>query len=1097
VASDALVCPVLVGRDAPFSRLRALADDITARGTGQPTDSSRRIALIAGEAGLGKSRLVAEATAYARSRGFRVLAGACFPQDRASPFAPIVDLLRAALDGLTSDEVTALVRPFARELAPLLPDLVPARGAAGLPIDADLERDRRRLFVALAHCLLGDRDDLTPSPSPARRGEQERTVSPLSRVRERGLGGEGRPVCLVVEDLHWCDEISLEFLAFLARGQARPASRQPLLILATCRAEDAESSLRGWIAQLDRAGLADELVLAPLTRDETLELLTATFGGAQFPVGLVDAIHELAEGNPFRIEELIAALVAAGDAAPAERGLREGGLWRWSARPVHEWRLPRNLYEAVRERVASIGPAARELLTLAAVVGRRFDFELLQQLAQVDERTLLVLVKELVGARLVVEESPDTFVFRHALTRQAVYGELLARERVALHRTVAEMAELLYAETLDQHVDDLAYHFFEAGAWPKALAYARRAAERAQRLYAPGAAVQQLSRAIEACRRLPDSPPDTLAALLLERGRAHDTTGDAAAAIADARMALDFAHQAGDRRAEWQALIDLGLYWAGRDYARAGPCFDAALDLARSLGDPTLEAHSLNRLGNWRINAEQPRDALPLHHAALEIFERLGDRAGIAATLDLLGMAAYICADLASSMRYYERAAALMEELDDRPGLATCLALLASRGGSYELGSATTDASDFAAALRDGERAVALARAIGWPAGESFALSQHASTLGMRGEYARALEVADRARAVARSIDHVQWGIAAHAILGALELDLLNYEGARTDFERALELAHRIRSEFWVQVVAGELAWTHTQAGALDHAATVLGGLTQEGAVQEGAMNCAPTGSDTVGAQFIAPDGLAPDGLAPDGGEVDLPVRSLGERWIAFAHAHLALARNEPALALRLFDRVTAPSVDAGPDAPPSSLTPRPALGRARALAALGQHAEAEALLLGVREVVERQGARPLIWRTRIALGNLYEATGRPGEAQHEFLAARQVVEALAAGLPDPALRDELMRRALAMLPRSYRPIVRQPASASRPGGLTGRECDVATMIASGKTNREIAEALVLGERTIETHVSNILGKLGVTSRREIARWAAEHLPSS
>jgi DNA-binding NarL/FixJ family response regulator len=152
--------------------------------------------------------------------------------------------------------------------------------------------------------------------------------------------------------------------------------------------------------------------------------------------------------------------------------------------------------------------------------------------------------------------------------------------------------------------------------------------------------------------------------------------------------------------------------------------------------------------------------------------------------------------------------------------------------------------------------------------------------------------------------------------------------------------------------------------------------------------------------------------------------------------------------------------------------------------------------VLSVREIVVRQGTRPMIWRVRIALGNLYETMGRAAEAQQELLAARQVVEALAAGLPDPALRDELLRRVLAMLPRGYRPVTRQPASAGRPGGLTGRECDVARMIAGGTTNREIAEALVLGERTIETHVSNILGKLGATSRREIARWAAEHLPS-
>jgi hypothetical protein len=136
-----------------------------------------------------------------------------------------------------------------------------------------------------------------------------------------------------------------------------------------------------------------------------------------------------------------------------------------------------------------------------------------------------------------------------------------------------------------------------------------------------------------------------------------------------------------------------------------------------------------------------------------------------------------------------------------------------------------------------------------------------------------------------------------------------------------------------------------------------------------------------------------------------VPVRSLGERWVVFAHAHLAQARGDPVVALRLFDRVTAPSVDDGAHAPRPPLTPRPALGRATALAALGQYAEAEALLLSVREVVQRQGTRPMIWRTQMALGHLYEATGRTEDAQHAYLAARQMVETLAASLPGAARR--------------------------------------------------------------------------------------------
>ena len=1034
MASDIPVCPVLVGRVGPVARLRAVVDEVAASAAGPPDGGARRIVLVAGEAGLGKSRLVAETADYARGRGFLILAGASFPQDRTAPFAPILDLLRAALGRLTPDEVAALVRPFARELHPLLPDLVPVpRGAGSLPSDADLERDRRQLFVALMHCLLG--------------------ASPQSRA----------PVCLVVEDIHWCDDVSLDFLAFLVRGQAQVAGRPPLLVLATYRADDAEPGLRTWLGQMDRSRSADEIALAPLSRDETLHLLTATFAGAQLPIGLVDALHELAEGNPFRIEELIGSLVAAGECWQVASDMDGPGPWRWSARPVDEWRLPRSLYEAVRERVATLGSCARELLTLAAVVGRRFDFDLLQQLAQVDERTLLGLVKELVAARLVVEESGDRFVFRHALTRQAVYSELLARERLALHRTVAEMAEQLYGGAIDQHLDDLAYHFSEAGVWPKALAYAQLAAARAQRLYAPRAAVEQLTRAIDACQRLPEDQPGTLATLHLERARASDTMGDAPAAIADARAALDFAHQAGDRQAEWQALIDLGQFWAGRDYARTGPCFEAALDLARSLDDRTLIAHSLNRLGNWRINTEQPRDALPFHREALAIFERLGDRAGIAATLELLGMAAYLSGDLVSSIHAYERAATLMESLDNRPGLVSCLAMLALRGGTYVLGSATTSADDFAQAARDGERAIILAREIVWRAGETFALSQLAHTYSIIGEYPRALALAEEARALARSIDHVEWGAAAHMVLGVLFLDLLAYERAIFHFERGLLLGRRVRSRFWTQVLTGMLAWTHIQRREVERAASVLAEIAHTPRT-----------------------------------DVPTPVRSLGERWMVFAHAYLALAQNDPDRALTLFGRVTAPSIDADRDGDgdePSQrvLTPRPALGRAAALAALGQHAEAERLLRDVLDTVQRQGAPGLTWRTHLLLGQLCDATGRAAEGQPHYLTARGIVEETASRLPEPDLRDDLLRRMLPMLPRAYRPSARQPSSAARPGGLTLRESEVASMIAAGKTNREIAEALVLGERTIETHVSNILGKLELTSRREVARWAAEH----
>ena len=184
----------------------------------------------------------------------------------------------------------------------------------------------------------------------------------------------------------------------------------------------------------------------------------------------------------------------------------------------------------MQQRTDQLSVATKNVLTLAAVAGRRFDFGLLQQLTHYDEQHLLFIMKELIAAQLVVEELAELFAFRHALTRQAIYADLLVRERMALHRTIADMIEQIYTSTLDAHLADLAYHFFEAGAWEQALAYGQRAGERAQRLYAPRATVEQIAQALDAAEHGSITPPTILYRL---RGQASETRGDFEQAYAD------------------------------------------------------------------------------------------------------------------------------------------------------------------------------------------------------------------------------------------------------------------------------------------------------------------------------------------------------------------------------------------------------------------------------------------------------------------------------------------------------------------------------------------------------------------------------------
>jgi DNA-binding CsgD family transcriptional regulator len=1001
-----VTCPVVVGRAPVVEGLRRLLDDGHHRA---------RVALLSGEAGMGKSRLVAEAKGYAAERGYLVFEGGCFPQDRACPYAPLLDLIRTRFAADPPDSVARHAGAYARELQPLLPELFSSAVEDGDGADRDPDQARRRLFEGLTHLLIDDLGD--------------------------------RPLLLVVEDLHWCDEASLDVLRHLLR---RTAGR-PVLLIGTYRSDEADAGLRRWLGDLDRERLAQEYPLGPLARDDVAAMLRAVFdGGGTVPASFIDAIDALAEGNPFFVEEFAGSLIAASGGRAAE------SLAQLAAVPGHDWRIPRSVHACVVQRVLRIGPVAREVLRLAAVVGRRFDYALLERLAGLDERTLVGLIKEMVSANLVVEESPEVFTFRHALIQQAVYGELLGRERIALHRMVAEYAEEVFDDSTEQHLPDLAYHFFQAEMWDKALVYARRAGEQASRLYAPRAAVEQFTRALEAARRLRSVQGDDSETLIASlrpglhsgRGRAYETLGDFDAARADYEAAVVLAQAAGDTRAEWQGLLDLGLLWAGRDYTRGGPHFEAALALARAIDDPALIARSLNRLGNWQVNTSEPWQAIVLHREALTLFERLDDQRGIAETLDLLGVASYLSADLSGSIAYLERAVSMFREMDDRHALVSSLAMLAVRASFYELDTLEGDARNALAGVHHAEESLQIARAIGWRAGEAFALFQRGFALAPLGEYARALESAEQSLRLADEIGHAQWQAGAHTAHASLYLDLLSTDDARRHAERALSLAHSIGSSFWIPFATSLLALACLLNGDIRSAEGVLARL-------------------------------------PDS-EPEAPIRSLGRWRRTFARVHLALAQDRPAEALSLIDQAAGRDLaEAG-----TGETPSLTLLRADALIRLSQFSDAEAALVAVKAAATRAGVRPLLWRAHVALGNLYRLRSEQDEARREYSAARTIIEELAANIPDGRLRETFLQKATALLPRSYR-LSQQRVSAAQSGGLTARERQVAALIGRGMSNREIAASLVLGERTVETHVSNILGKLGAGSRQEVAAWVA------
>ncbi len=419
----------LFGRQAELGRLRQLLDEAI-RGHGH-------IATVVGEAGIGKTRLVSTLAADALAQPCRVLIGRCHESDSILPFGPWVDACRS--DQLSTDEeIVGALHPTRRaELARLLPEA----GMAGLPPASDSVLP---LFESVAQLI--------------------------EQVAAR------KPLVLVLEDLHWADEMSLRLLAFVSRRT--PA--WPALLVATAREEElAEASMaRRTLGELSRAAHAMLVMLSPLSRPDTALLVRAlTRVGSSAPTvaRVEEQIWAMSEGNPFVAVE-------------AMRALDEGGLWTGIREDAGTLTLPASVRDLVARRLDRLSARSQQVAAVAAVIGRRFDFTLLHSASGFDERDAAEAVEEMVRHH-VLQAVGNQLDFAHDRIRHVAYGRLLMPRRRVLHRAVAEALEVLGAgadtkemqprDRSGEQIEQLAYHALRGELLEKAVNYLRQAGDKA------------------------------------------------------------------------------------------------------------------------------------------------------------------------------------------------------------------------------------------------------------------------------------------------------------------------------------------------------------------------------------------------------------------------------------------------------------------------------------------------------------------------------------------------------------------------------------------------------------------------------------------
>ena len=713
------------------------------------------IAFVAGDSGVGKTRLVDELAARARASGARVLGGDCVELGEGElPYAPIVTALRAL--ARARDPILSELPPAVRvELATLLPELADVErvGRVG-PVDAAAQS---RLFEALLWLL--------------------------ARI------GEDAPLVLAIDDLHWADRATRSFFAFLGRSLCR----ERVLVVATYRSDELHRRhpLRPLLAELEREPRARRIDLPPLTRDELAQQLRDILG--ELPDhDLVDRVYMRSQGHPLFAEELLAA------------GIDGRGT------------LPPTLRDALMLRVERLSTAAQQVLRVIAV-GQRLDDELLAAVAQLERPALNEALREGVANHIVSVTAEGHYGFRHALLREVVDDDLLPGERSALDLALAAALEAR-AERDGMGVylaAGIAHHYASAGDQPAGLRASVRAADMAERVHAYGQAAALLERAIELFDRVADAQALAGAdrVTLMQRAAiAHQLDGDSARQESVARAALALVDERAEPRraarlleqladAEWHlgrgaqalattkhalALLPEGevsreraVLLSGRAkrlmlrglFTEAIAVAHETLELSDALGDRSVRSRALNALGTSLVGLGEVDDGVAALREALALASDEGGGWHLTSAYLNLADSLYVAGRLREARAVIEESSGDHRAGIRHPWLWILRAELAIEAGEWD------EADDLLASMPRGMVGTSLL---------NLNLRRAELALG-RGDHASARAWLDEVATIGLAVDEPQFT----GVLGALGAELARREGdldtARRSVQGALD----------------------------------------------------------------------------------------------------------------------------------------------------------------------------------------------------------------------------------------------------------------------------------------------------------------------
>ncbi len=597
----------LIGRQVEWQTLRDAWQ--------QAVRGQARFVTIAGDAGIGKTRLAEELLVWAEQQGIAAVRTRSYQAQGALAYAPIAELLQAER---IHRRVQLLNENRLTQVARLLPKLLEEHPNLPPPQPMTESWQRQQFFDALAHAVLAD----------------------------------GQPLVLLFDDLQWADGETLTWLHFLLRA----AATAPLLLVGTIRTGEIESDhpLPALLNSLRRDDLLTEIILSPLNAEE-VQALAQSLQDTALGDEQVAQLYADTEGNPLFVVESVRARCETASAQTAD---------------TNQSGLPPKIYSVIRARLTQLSPETQTLVNLAAVIGRSFTYDVLMGASTMGEEEVVDALDELFARQIVHEQGTDSYDFSHDRIRDVAYGEISRTRRRLLHRRVAEALELLYQGTLDEVCGLLAEHYEQANIVDKAIDYLQRAGERAIAQYANNAAVDYFSRALSL---LPDLNVTKRLKLLLARERLYYFLGCVDAQQADLTAMLALLYINGDEETgEFSGSTTVAAvvhmrwaYWkaATGDYINAVRSAQTAIRLAQAHGDHVTESEAFCRCGVIYFEQGKLFNAREVLHQALVSARAAGSRTHIAEALDWLSaVGMFTGAPYPEIMNYLEEAIAIHQE---------------------------------------------------------------------------------------------------------------------------------------------------------------------------------------------------------------------------------------------------------------------------------------------------------------------------------------------------------------------------------------------------------------------------------------------------